>query len=738
MARPPKPFHKPIPERRYQSRIRNRIFLEPDRAFLDEITTITDGEVTLARELSRDELARLKKLAKEARKNRGAVRTGKLVIFAILAGAVVAFNFLFRNQIAERGAERLLESIFGARAELSGVSFRPLAGELSFDSLAVADVDRPMTNLFELGEGRLDVRTWPLLSRRVIVRNLTVSGLEFGTPRETSGALADSSGENGAPAAEAREALTAAGTAARDTAVDLGRRSLAALGLPQTLDASEFLEEQLPMLESPSAMQLLIDDGSSYLTRWESEIRTLTAAGRASAEEVSALATTDFTAIRSVEQAIALIERSEAVYESTAAYARRVESSTEEAIAEARAIVEAAAALPQRIEADYALLRAQIPEIRGGGRDFLVGLVELYLAEQLGGWYERALLAWELAGRLRAVAAESAPARVRRTGRIVSFGEVALPGFELSEAFITASGRRELELTVEALSSDPDLTGRPTTVMYQEQSDQGTLSIGAVIDRRSSAITSLSLAATAGARALAVDRGLDALDLDQFRATTDVDLSLVRGADGRSVGTVAIRAGSPTVDGTPAAGSIGELVRDVLTRAEALEASFSFAVVDNGAVTLADGKTNLDEQIAGVVQERIDATLAAFEARVEAELQTLLGPSLAAVNDSLADVIDLRETAEELARLATDREAAAAALQARAAQAASDLRFAVEAEAQQRVDEARRQAETAAREQAERAQQAAEEAAREAADRAAEEARDRAGELGERLRLPGF
>ncbi|MFW5689723.1 MAG: hypothetical protein ACOC1U_09130, partial [Spirochaetota bacterium] len=219
-------------------------------------------------------------------------------------------------------------------------------------------------------------------------------------------------------------------------------------------------------------------------------------------------------------------------------------------------------------------------------------------------------------------------------------------------------------------------------------------------------------------------------------------------AAGTASGTINLLARENTFSGSPEPGSIGELVREVVAGADELTGSFGYSISGAG-VSFTEASTNLDERIGGVVQERIDATLAEFENRVRTEVQALLGPELERVSAAIGDVADLRAAAEELLALATDREQAARALEERATAAVDSLRTALEAEARERLEAARaeaeraaRAAESAARAEVERARREAEEAARAEAERAAREAEsaveEQAEELRNRLRLPGF
>ncbi len=614
-TKPPRPFHRALTERRYLRRIRNRVYLETDRGFLDSLTERKDGMVRLARELGAEERKRLKKIVKEASKNRGAVRTGKLVILAIIVAGVLLFNLVFKNALAGRAAESALESIFQAEATMGGVVFRPLAGELSFTSLTVADRSEPMTNLFELGRGRLSLDTWLLFEGRVLIRDLTVEGLAFGTPRERSGRLPDHAATDTPAADPNAEPPGPAGQAF----------SLEALGLPSTLDARAFVDRYADLLRTPAQVESVVDAGARYVGDVEREIAERTSEGVEIAVRIGELAATDLSAVRSVDRALALLEESNALVRETTAYTQEVRRTAGEAGDEARALIDSAAALPATVTEDTRRVLAEIPQIRAEGREFLVGLIEPHLRGYLGHWYDRILLAYGYVDRLRDREREPASPRTRRVGRRLDFGAADHPAFELSQGFFSTSGARSRELVLESVSSNPDLTGAPARISYRDEGPT-LLALGAIIDQRSRADAVLSLSLTSAGESVSIARGLEALEMSRLDALTDLELTFLLDSSREASGTVALGAKGITIAGTPGSGSIGELVRDVLVGPAPLEASFTYSISPAGRIGFGQAATNLDERFAGAVQERIDATVAAFRARVESEVEALLEP----------------------------------------------------------------------------------------------------------------
>ena len=81
------------------------------------------------------------------------------------------------------------ESATGAKVELAELKTSLLDGQVTLKELALANPQSPMKNLVETGDSQLVLDMHQLLRGRVVVTGGTVSGLQFDTDRETSGAL---------------------------------------------------------------------------------------------------------------------------------------------------------------------------------------------------------------------------------------------------------------------------------------------------------------------------------------------------------------------------------------------------------------------------------------------------------------------------------------------------------------------------------------------------------------------
>lgn len=150
------------------------------------------------------------------------------------------------------------ESAIGAKVEVADVNTSLRGGELTITGLAAANPGKPMRNLVESSQIRLEIDGAQLLRKRVVVHDGRIEGLKFDSQRTTSGAL-----EVLPDAADEPSALDPVFAAAQETAAgwfdDLtGRMEQDLLGSLATPQMVEELQRRWP--EQYKALKSRADD----------------------------------------------------------------------------------------------------------------------------------------------------------------------------------------------------------------------------------------------------------------------------------------------------------------------------------------------------------------------------------------------------------------------------------------------------------------------------------------------
>ncbi len=114
----------------------------------------------------------------------------KSVLFLVLFIFLIAVLLVvFRNPIAKYVIEKTGSAAAGAKVEVDGVYLKPLALHISWDRLQVTDRNNTMSNLFETSSCEFELAFSPLLDRKVIIDNMTISEVRVNTKRTTDGKL---------------------------------------------------------------------------------------------------------------------------------------------------------------------------------------------------------------------------------------------------------------------------------------------------------------------------------------------------------------------------------------------------------------------------------------------------------------------------------------------------------------------------------------------------------------------
>jgi len=398
------------------------------------------------------------------------IRWSGLLGFVAVVAVLALFFFLAAGPLAKMAIESVGSKMADAKVEVDSVSFtvNPIGFELQ--DLTVANSDKPMENLLQFATAKAELELAPLLLGKAIIREMSVDGLEFDTPRTTSGALE-------------KKKKTAKESASEQTSAEESKSS--PLDMVELPSAQEILaREQLKTESAGEAFQqsykqnkAAIDDAvaavpdSRALAQYEDELKKITSGKLKSLDDFK----------QRKKQLDDLKKRFKADKEAVAA-ARKV-------IADAKDdIREKLVALKNAPGEDIDNIKDKY-QINATGAANLSGLL---FGSEAAEWAQKALFWYEkiqpyLAAEEEKKAQEQEPEQIR-DGRFVHFPSAdPWPEFLLRDAHITAQvPLGKLLISAEDITDQQKVLGRPANIVINgaELHDVQDLTADLVLDHR--------------------------------------------------------------------------------------------------------------------------------------------------------------------------------------------------------------------------------------------------------------
>ena len=191
----PRMLRKKYSQRKFSRKILKKLYIPRDRDFMASVFLPVEGAkrpsvaIPEDRLFTRQELARLKTLAKEIRKQKGRVKFMPLIAVAGVLVAMVSAVLIFKDPLIKRGLQAVLQSIFGAKVDIAYLHLGILDSSFTIRGMEVANRNNTMKNLFEIGGLAVDFDLLQLLKKRFVADEMSVTDVRVNTDRETDGAL---------------------------------------------------------------------------------------------------------------------------------------------------------------------------------------------------------------------------------------------------------------------------------------------------------------------------------------------------------------------------------------------------------------------------------------------------------------------------------------------------------------------------------------------------------------------
>jgi uncharacterized protein (TIGR03545 family) len=479
-------YKKTLTEKKLNGRYLKHIEQKADKNFIRSCYEEREGLFYIRANLTEKDVKRLKTLQKDIKTNRkSTVNFLPLGITAAVAAALVVFFAFFANPLLEKALETGLEAVFEARVDADNFRLSIIKFEVAMDGLTIANRDSPMKNLFQFSRMAIRLKPQAILRGKVYIEEIRADAIRFGTDRTVSGALPDKPPKE-KPARQRADAPP--------PLVDL-----------RNFDAMALLNREFDKLKTPGIYDEAIGAYDTAAEKWKAQAagaRQKAAELKDQAQPLLALNINDY---RSLDRET--VEKARAAIEQITTLARSVEEATDQVngmVSGIQADINTASGLVRdagnAVSADLAHLRSYLDLGSGAAMEALEPVVRDILSDSAETYLDLGLRALEVLEKVKAMQAQQpktarAPKEkaVKFTGRDVAFPTRAYPRFYLGTLATDVLTPNDWHwgFDLEGVSSDPDLSDKPTTLKLSLEEAGGglqrTVAFNGLADFRSNA-----------------------------------------------------------------------------------------------------------------------------------------------------------------------------------------------------------------------------------------------------------
>jgi uncharacterized protein (TIGR03545 family) len=700
-------FRKPIAEKKFEKRILRFIEIKADKAFLRAAFDVKDGFYVIKPDLSKEDVRKLKLLAKAIKANRAwSVRVIPLAAVALLVSGGVVFCLFFMNPLLEKALERGLESAFEARADVDNFRLNPLRFRIGVSGVTVADRDNPMSNLFEMG--RVEIRLLPqaVLKGKVYIEEISAGSIRFGTPRTVSGALPVYPPKNTKPKTPAPEMPPLIDLAHFD-AMELVQREA------DNLNAKKRYDEAVVLYNTT------VETWKARVEASKKQITALQSAAQPFIEfDMNSIDIRNPAVIQNVTKLIEDGKTAVDTVKSAAGEANAIVTGLQEDMKSIDALRKSAM---DAVQADIDHLKSYLDFSSGTYN----GIIDPVLRQILTGaaWQyiqygRRALEVFEKVKTLKAMLPESQKTVKKETfkGRDVVFPARQYPAFYLGilASDFTIQGWKSA-FDLRDVSSDPELTARPVSLklsVTETEGDGRFVSFDGRADFRSSAPELFDAELSGGNLMFSLGAQLEAVGIGGFNGTAGMRLSASGGRDGSVFLSGMTDVTNPSL--VDPEGTIARAIDTAVREAALIELGFRYEHSASG-----DDNFSVDTNIGSLIMAALKKTAEEYARKAADELERAVRSYIASY---IGEEYLSNEDLDTLFAAARGDRDAVSSLQTRLQDKLSEMERKVRSAAEEKlnaaVEEAQEQARKAAEEAQEQARKAAEEAAASAAKKA--------------------
>lgn len=480
-------FRKKLTEKAYEKKILKRLYINADREFIaslygvrvDEKTGKKLYEFDPSKVTDKAAEKRVARIGKELKKQKGRINLFSVIGALLFLGAIILTFFVFRNRIARTVIVSSLENAFGSVCELEAVDFNVPEARFMLRGLAVSDREKPMKNLFEIGEAEFRLDLLWLTRGKFHVDRASLTHVAWSTDRSVTGALPPEREKAWLERKAREEADPDGGTA---TVESTGGASASPIDIASgfsavsdMLDPKKILDAEIETLALPAVVEDVRNTVPALSEKWNAQNKALKDQSKnavAAGKLVTSINPSALRSIPEIQAAIEIVKGSSSVIAEAVTTAKKASSEVQTDIASVTALSKAAEKALKNDSARLSELASSIKalDLQDGTR-VLSSVFETFASATLGSWYPKAEKALGVAVKLQKRAQtsknvsmkEKSGSLSRSSGRNVSFGVADTPTilFKIVELGLDSPGLSGSG-TLSEITDDQDLNGKPS------------------------------------------------------------------------------------------------------------------------------------------------------------------------------------------------------------------------------------------------------------------------------------
>lgn len=639
-------FTRKFGEAQFQRKILKHIFIPNDKTFVEKHFVKEQDKksgkaiMVLSKQatLSRSEILKLNRIARDIQKQHGRINFIPLVAACVAVLLVLMFAYLFRNIISRKIVVSASEAAFGAKCDIKFIDFNLFDTHFQIKEYAVANQNAPMKNLFEIKNIDIKFNLLELSRGKFVCENIAVDGISWNTDRKTSGALPkkvksqkdESSILNNNPVMQ----MINSELEQIKNGVSLSNGFEA---LREQTDPRLILQREMNAFQSPKIKDEIIDFVPTFVDSWkvqasqtESNVRSLVSKG----QEISEI---DFQNMSSPEEIQNFIVK---ITEMIAVSKKNIEV-VQDLSAKVKDDVKKIETLGKNIEtyvsADINHVKkvaAQIKDIKAkGASGFVSDLFRVFYLETLGSYYPRLMELIAMANQAQKspkkenaqTLADKSKAMERLQGRNFLFSDHSAPTLLFKNVQLSGhSPDNDFTLAgdVQNITNDVDTWNKPITLSLSSTQKQFKETVQGTVDLRSAAKSLVDVAGNFSGLDLDLDAKITGLPKLAGAFETSAEIEIGKNNDVRITTSGVVKNAKLKIDKFEPE-ILSRIYDEVLARINTVDVTTAFFKPNDSNLKL-NILSTVDEQIFDSIQKQLLVELARVRELVIAEGQKYL------------------------------------------------------------------------------------------------------------------